>query len=368
MRVRTGEELPLLFSDVGRPIATLAELYDAAEARYGLALDWRPDPDRPAQPKWQHDLRWELQSAGSASRITKRADLGRAIYEAPPPDARVASPRWDAIFTVPRDQDIDRWRTFDEIYAPGAGRPGYLESGAHLWLRYQGRLVWRSEVVAVEHRSSRQSSMDGTEHGPGWSILLAPGERADLTDRDIGFEGPTWGQGLRYLDADLLLLRGSGRPSPRQRSVSLRRLEQVSSEPVVQRSRTAIAVWNRREAELLADWVAWCETHGREVRRPVIPTDEGTTIIGDAFDETRRVLVEAKGSSSREHLRMAIGQILDYSALMNCDHQRAVLVPVAPPLSLQRLMDGLEIGVIYRHASEAGGFIERLDQKPAGLS
>jgi hypothetical protein len=141
--------------------------------------------------------------------------------------------------------------------------------------------------------------MDGTEHGPGWSIVVTGGEEADLSDTDIGFGGKRWGQGLRYLDPIGVRLRGAPEtPRPRRR-LRLADMAHVSLDPVVAHPPRAVATWNRIEARLVDDWVAWCVSRGGQVRQPVVDTDEGTVLRADGFDTTTGLLIEAKGSSSR---------------------------------------------------------------------
>jgi hypothetical protein len=353
-----GAELTDLFADIGRDEIAIDELYTAAERRFGPLLDRSPDPARLTQEKWQHDLRWEIQSAVLDGRIIKRDDVGRGVYSLP--GGRLSRRlQWDLVFTVPAGQDISRWTTFSEIYVPGTGRPRGVVAGSHLWLRHRQSLVWRCDVESVEHRTSRHSTMDGTEHGPGWSICVANGEPSDLGDDAIGFTGGRWGQGVRYLDPVSLRLKGAVAEPPRLTTVRFAAVERVSAQLVIARTSRVVTQWNRVESRLLSLWIAWCASAGRVVTRPVIRTEEGATIIGDAFDETRGLLVEAKGSSSREHVRMAIGQILDYSSLMtDVDHRRAILLPARPPSSMVRLLAGLGIGLVYRTGD---GFVELVE-------
>lgn len=357
IRRRIGEELPLLFSDIGGDTASLTQLYDAAERRYGRLLDRRPDPARATQQKWQHDLRWELQSAVDDGRVLKRTDVGRAVYSVA--SGRPPSPPFaDAVLTVPALHDIERWKSFDEVYAPGRGRPRALHPGSHLWLRHRGRLVWRFEVVGVERRGSRVSSMDGRDLGPGWSILVGVGEEVEVTDRDLGVTDRQWGRGLRYLDPLSMRVAGAARPARITPEARIAEVESTSTEPVIALRTAASTVWRRIEADLVADWIVWCADAGRSVKRLVLRTDEGVTLKTDAFDETTRLLVEAKGSTSREHVRMAIGQLLDYWQLAHAHaRQRAILLPRQPAPSLVRLVLELDIGLIFRDGS---GFNEQL--------
>jgi 5-methylcytosine-specific restriction protein A len=72
------------------------------------------------------------------------------------------------------------------------------------------------------------------------------------------------------------------------------------------------------------------------------------------------VLYEAKGSNSREDIRMALGQILDYSRYVKTpEHEdeprRAILLPSAPAPDMYTLLDRYDVEVVYR--SDDGHFV-----------
>jgi len=69
----------------------------------------------------------------------------------------------------------------------------------------------------------------------------------------------------------------------------------------------------------------------------------------DFYLESRNWVVEAKPSGSREHVRLAIGQVLDYSHLLRIagkEMEPAILLPVAPPNDLAELVASLGIHLI----------------------
>jgi len=69
----------------------------------------------------------------------------------------------------------------------------------------------------------------------------------------------------------------------------------------------------QRELALTARFAAFLDSQGRETTREAIPAGE-TEIIYDLYDIRERILFEAKADAhSRPQLRMAIGQLLDYS-------------------------------------------------------
>lgn len=63
----------------GVPVS-LAYFYEVVEREHPELVDSEPDPHAPSRPKWQHDLRWELQTAVSGGLIRKREDVGRGYY------------------------------------------------------------------------------------------------------------------------------------------------------------------------------------------------------------------------------------------------------------------------------------------------
>lgn len=65
----------------GGPVQ-LAEMYRWVEVNRPDLAGQDPDPHAPGRPQWQHDLRWELQSAVTSGRVLKRSDLGRGFYSA----------------------------------------------------------------------------------------------------------------------------------------------------------------------------------------------------------------------------------------------------------------------------------------------
>jgi len=260
------------------------------------------------------------------------------------PDAK------DVVLTVPRHNRLEDWQEFDEVYVPGAGVPRQTEVGRRCWLRHDGRFRLTATIVEIRHRQRRPTRLVPGDRGPGWTLLVDEWEPCDLSDAEIGYDPGPASRGLRYLEAH---------PAPRRFRPRVRFVdpERIASEPALAHPASTVQRWQRVEARLVQDWIAWCEVAGRRVTRPEIRTEEGALLRGDAFDEARALLVEAKGSSAREHVRLAIGQVLDYSSLLGRPHTRAILVPDPIAPSLERLVAGLGIGVIHRFGA---GFEEHL--------
>lgn len=78
----------------------------------------------------------------------------------------------------------------------------------------------------------------------------------------------------------------------------------------------------------------------------------------DFYLETRNWIVEAKPSASREYVRLAIGQVLDYSHLLEKSGNKkepAILLPMSPPNDLVELISRLNIHLIIE--TEVGEYI-----------
>ncbi|WP_217243293.1 restriction endonuclease [Streptomyces sp. AC555_RSS877] len=86
----------------------------------------------------------------------------------------------------------------------------------------------------------------------------------------------------------------------------------------------------RRESKLVMDFSAYLRTKGYRVNRHrILPEGENRPLLTDLYVPDLDVLIEAKGSVTRENMRMALGQLLDYNRFVRAKYQ-AVLVPSMP--------------------------------------
>jgi hypothetical protein len=74
---------------------------------------------------------------------------------------------------------------------------------------------------------------------------------------------------------------------------------------------------------------------------------EGKPLLSDIYDATRRNLVEAKGTGTRQAVRMAIGQLADYERFTPPDTARAVLLPDRPRADLEELLSSEGIACVW---------------------
>jgi hypothetical protein len=138
-------------------------------------------------------------------------------------------------------------------------------------------------------------------------------------------------------------------PTARLVAVENRRSRQVLVEP------RPAAVANPIESGLVHEYVDHLESAGDEVRALFVPLPGGRYMRNDVINCTRRALIEAKQASTREHIRTAIGQILDYQRFWKAKH-RAVLLPDMPDPDLLKLLDSAAINAIWRDSK--GGFAD----------
>lgn len=106
----------------------------------------------------------------------------------------------------------------------------------------------------------------------------------------------------------------------------------------------------RREQALVHAYSAYLKAQGHQVSRRRVPTRSSGTLWTDLHDDTEDVLYEAKAASSREAVRLAIGQLLDYQRYVHAS-RLAVLLPARPSRDMCDLLKSLNIGLVY----ESGG-------------
>jgi hypothetical protein len=112
----------------------------------------------------------------------------------------------------------------------------------------------------------------------------------------------------------------------------------------------------RRENKLVLEFEdCLCDLNHDVYRNQLIPSREARPLLTDLYDATIDMLVEAKGTTTRDAIRMAIGQLADYKRFFKKGSPRhlAVLLPRKPRRDLQDLLSNEGIDVIYK---TEGGF------------
>jgi hypothetical protein len=106
---------------------------------------------------------------------------------------------------------------------------------------------------------------------------------------------------------------------------------------------------SRREQSLVIAYSAYLATKGCEiVRHQIRPDGESKPLFSDLYDKTRNNLVEAKGPVARESIRMAIGQLADYSRFIQPKPNMAVLLPIRPRKDLEELLLSQRIHAVWQ--------------------
>jgi len=104
----------------------------------------------------------------------------------------------------------------------------------------------------------------------------------------------------------------------------------------------------RREQKLVKAFEAHLKRKGHDVcRLKIVPPGEAKPLFCDLRDTTANTLVEAKGSVSRQAIRMAIGQLADYRRFADPKARVAVLVPERPRQDLVALLNAEGIAAIW---------------------
>lgn len=130
--------------------------------------------------------------------------------------------------------------------------------------------------------------------------------------------------------------RGSGLPQSRTYGYEVRTRKQV-------------ILAQKRERGLLDDYASWLSKKGHQLTALAYGR-----LVCDGWDEERKNLIEAKCSTRREDIRMAVGQLLDYrfQGRQSCDRPNmAVLLPKNPPRTHVEWLKPLDISVIWRAGS-----------------
>ncbi|MFJ6776706.1 restriction endonuclease, partial [Kitasatospora sp. NPDC091257] len=125
----------------------------------------------------------------------------------------------------------------------------------------------------------------------------------------------------------------------------------------VERARRSI---RDAEIDLALRYRAHLERLGHEIRRvQILPPGEVRPFYADLHDRTGNVLIECKASPTRQALRLAIGQLLDYRRFFSPTPRLAVLTRSKPRQDLIDLCSSMTIEVIW--LEEDGTFTSSFD-------
>lgn len=109
----------------------------------------------------------------------------------------------------------------------------------------------------------------------------------------------------------------------------------------------------RRESALRQRYVDFLTTRGHAATGlRITPPGTLTLLSVDLFDETLGRLIEAKADASRESVRMAIGQLLDYARWIEPRPALAVLLPDRPADDLVELLGAVGVTLVCERDGE----------------
>jgi hypothetical protein len=109
----------------------------------------------------------------------------------------------------------------------------------------------------------------------------------------------------------------------------------------------------RRESDLVKRFESYLENQGHEVMRwELRPPGELLRLLTDTYDRTAKELFEAKGSGTRNSVRLAIGQLLDYRRFIDVDGLKlSVLLPSRPSADVLDLLASVGIGCLFEEGT-----------------
>lgn len=109
----------------------------------------------------------------------------------------------------------------------------------------------------------------------------------------------------------------------------------------------------RREQQLVRRFAGSLEATGiRVCRLQLWPEGEAAPLFCDLYDIDTNTIYEAKGSVTRPAIRMAIGQLADYSRFLDPAAQKALLLPEEPRQDLVRLAVAEGISIVCARGTE----------------
>ncbi len=115
---------------------------------------------------------------------------------------------------------------------------------------------------------------------------------------------------------------------------------------------------DRAESSLSDRFRAYLEAEQHVVRRLSInPRGAMYWLKSDIFDVTNGELFEVKAASTRENVRMALGQLLDYRRGVEDIRRLSVLLPSEPAADLICLLGEHNIGCVFE--TSPGTFVRR---------
>ncbi|MER0244415.1 restriction endonuclease [Streptomyces sp. HSW2009] len=281
------------------------------------------------------DVPWTLRPGEAIARKELHARFGGRSQGGIGPSAK--SPHV-FVFTDPAAGEqhgyYDDWMPDGLFHYTGEGQRGdqRMVSGNATVLRHReegralrvfegarGVVTYRGEFAVDPENPWYEADAPETDDGPLRKVIVFR-----LRPVDTAPQPPTTTLGRLHADA----------PDP----VTAVPLESTTSERSYVQPRREPYEAERAEARLVAHFSAHLARHGHAAHRhQILPPGESRPLFTDLYAPDLGLLVEAKGSVTRENVRMAVGQLADYGRFLPAAH-RAVLLPSRPRADLLALV------------------------------
>jgi len=122
------------------------------------------------------------------------------------------------------------------------------------------------------------------------------------------------------------------------------------------RTRKQVKTAKKREEALLRDYRGWLRKQGRKLEHV-----KYMKLQCDGYEKHNNILIEAKSSAGREHIRMAVGQLLDYAYQGKekfANPSMGILLPKKPDPDSVGWLRPLKISLIW---PENKAFVDNAD-------
>jgi hypothetical protein len=139
--------------------------------------------------------------------------------------------------------------------------------------------------------------------------------------------------------------RSSDRVDALERAVLIVSTSHNSQFDFIVRTKAKVRRAIRAEAQLFERYEWWLKARGRKLEAATYGS-----LRCDGYEKETGNLIEAKSSASREHIRMAVGQLLDYAFQGRKELgevYKAILVPKKPGEDIERWLRSIEISLIW---------------------
>ncbi len=256
---------------------------------------------------------------------------------------------------------FDGWRADGCFHYTGEGQRGdqQMKSGnaailnhkadgraVRLFLGARGRVTYEGEFEVAADRPFYTTDAPETNNGPDRNVIV-----------------------FRLAPLDVRAKPSSSRldrvSSPGVEDVPVE--EQWTEKAFVAPSRKEYEA-ERREQTLVLAFRDHLLKRGHAVARlKIVPPGEAKPLFSDLIDRTTNTLFEAKGTVERGAIRMAIGQLLDYSRFLDPSPRLAVLLPSRPREDLCELLTGVGIGLVWRDGRKFEELASGRDMGAAGF-